>query len=89
MEINVLKDKKSYVWPLVIQVILNHFNYEDAGSDVANMTCVAKISSCGKFYIVNGVKKWITNGAYADYFVTAVRTGDAGMFGISMLLIEV
>ena len=53
------------------------------------MTCVAKKSSCGKFYIVNGVKKWITNGAYADYFVTAVRTGDAGMFGISMLVIEV
>jgi alkylation response protein AidB-like acyl-CoA dehydrogenase len=53
------------------------------------MTCVAKKSECGKFYIVNGVKKWITNGAYADYFVTGVRTGDNGMFGISMLLIEV
>ncbi len=73
----------------MIQVIYNNLIYKDAGSDVANMTCVAKKSVCGKFYIVNGVKKWITNGAYADYFVTAVRTGDAGMFGISMLLIEV
>ncbi len=27
---------------------------------------------------VNGVKKWITEGAYADYFVTAVRTGGPG-----------
>ena len=27
--------------------------------------------------IVNGIKKWITNGAFADYFVTAVRTGGA------------
>jgi hypothetical protein len=45
-------------------------------------------SKCGKFYIVNGTKKWITNGTFADYFVTAVRTGDPGIFGISMLLIE-
>lgn len=34
--------------------------------------------------IVNGSKKWITNGMWCDYFVTAVRTGDA----ISVLLIE-
>ncbi|KAJ9470912.1 Acyl-CoA dehydrogenase [Diplonema papillatum] len=58
-----------------------------AGSDVAGLQTVAKKSPCGKFYIVNGAKKWITNGAFADYFVTAVRTGGKGMFGISMLLI--
>lgn len=61
---------------------------ENAGSDVANLTCVAKLSECGKFYIVNGTKKWITNGMFSDYFVTAVRTGDEGIFGVSMLLIE-
>lgn len=60
----------------------------DAGSDVAGLTCTAKLSPCGKFYIVNGTKKWITSGNFADYFVTAVRTGDEGIFGISMLLIE-
>ena len=27
---------------------------------------------------MNGVKKWITEGAYSDYFVTAVRTGGPG-----------
>ena len=52
------------------------------------MTCTAKKSECGKFYIVNGTKKWITNGTFCDYFVTAVRTGDNGIFGVSMLLIE-
>ena len=41
----------------------------------------------GKHYIVNGVKKWITCGHHADYFTTAVRTGD-GAGGITMLLIE-
>lgn len=60
----------------------------DAGSDVAGLTCVAKLSDCGKFYIVNGTKKWITNGTYADYFVTAARTGPKGTKGISMLLVE-
>ena len=38
--------------------------------------------------IVNGEKKWITNGTFADYFTVAVRTGDEGMMGISMLLLE-
>jgi len=37
---------------------------------------------------VNGEKKWITNGVFADYFTVAVRTGGAGMGGISLLLIE-
>jgi len=33
-------------------------------------------------------KKWITNGIYADFFTTAVRTGNKGGGGVSMLLIE-
>jgi alkylation response protein AidB-like acyl-CoA dehydrogenase len=38
--------------------------------------------------VVNGTKKWITGGFYADFFTTAVRTGGEGMGGISLLLIE-
>lgn len=60
----------------------------DAGSDVANLTCEAKLSEDGKYYIVNGEKKWITNGIWSDYFTTAVRTGKDGMNGVSVLLIE-
>ncbi|KIH93925.1 hypothetical protein SPBR_05780 [Sporothrix brasiliensis 5110] len=60
----------------------------DAGSDVANLTCEAKLSEDGKHYIVNGEKKWITNGIWSDYFTTAVRTGGEGMNGVSLLLIE-
>eukprot|EP00440_Ansanella_granifera_P038488 gb/GFBE01041764.1/.p1 GENE.gb/GFBE01041764.1/~~gb/GFBE01041764.1/.p1 ORF type:complete len:519 (+),score=146.38 gb/GFBE01041764.1/:1-1557(+) len=59
-----------------------------AGSDVAAIKATAQKTPDGKNYIVNGVKKWITEGAYADYFVTAVRTGTAGAAGISLLLIE-
>lgn len=60
----------------------------DAGSDVANLTCEAKLTDDGKHYIVNGEKKWITNGIWCDYFTTAVRTGGPGMNGVSCLLIE-
>lgn len=59
-----------------------------AGSDVANLQCEAVKTSDGKHYIVNGQKKWITNGVFSDYFTVAVRTGGPGMRGISLLLIE-
>lgn len=60
----------------------------DAGSDVANLTTEAKKTEDGKHYIVNGEKKWITNGIWSDYFTVAVRTGGPGMGGVSSLLIE-
>lgn len=60
----------------------------DAGSDVANLVCTAKKTEDGKHFIVNGEKKWITNGIWSDYFTVAVRTGGPGMGGISVLLIE-
>jgi alkylation response protein AidB-like acyl-CoA dehydrogenase len=59
-----------------------------AGSDVANLKTEAKLSDDGQYYIVNGEKKWITNGVFADYFTVAVRTGGPGMGGVSLLLIE-
>eukprot|EP01125_Pyxidicula_operculata_P020348 TRINITY_DN750_c0_g1_i2.p1 TRINITY_DN750_c0_g1~~TRINITY_DN750_c0_g1_i2.p1 ORF type:complete len:427 (+),score=115.31 TRINITY_DN750_c0_g1_i2:39-1319(+) len=59
-----------------------------AGSDVANINTTAKLTEDGKYYIVNGEKKWITNGVWADFFTTAVRTGGSGMEGISVLVVE-
>ncbi|KAF2460896.1 short-chain specific acyl-CoA dehydrogenase mitochondrial precursor [Lineolata rhizophorae] len=58
-----------------------------AGSDVANITTTAGKSDCGKYYIVNGTKKWITNGIWADVSAMAVRTGGPGASGISMLVV--
>ena len=59
-----------------------------AGSDVANIRCTAKKSSCGTFYVVTGEKKWITNGIWSDFFTVAVRTGGPGMGGISLMVVE-
>ncbi|KAJ4311380.1 hypothetical protein N0V84_010473 [Fusarium piperis] len=57
----------------------------DAGSDVAGITTTAERR--GDKYIVNGAKKWITNGIFADYCTAAVRTGGDGTFGISALIV--
>ncbi|GIC84206.1 acyl-CoA dehydrogenase family protein [Aspergillus udagawae] len=57
----------------------------DAGSDVAGITTTAERK--GDVYIVNGAKKWITNGIFADYCTAAVRTGEEGIRGISALVI--
>ncbi|SPO28124.1 related to acyl-CoA dehydrogenase [Ustilago trichophora] len=63
-----------------------------AGSNVANLSTEARLieENGKKYYLVNGSKKWITNGIYADWFTTAVRTsGKPGeSAGISLLLIE-
>ncbi|GAP86293.1 putative short-chain specific acyl-mitochondrial precursor [Rosellinia necatrix] len=61
----------------------------DAGSDVANITTTAVKSPCGKFYIVNGAKKWITNGIWTDYATMAVRTGAPGSGGAGLSLLVV
>lgn len=59
----------------------------EAGSDVANITTTATKSPDGKYYIVNGTKKWITNGIWSDYSSMAVRTGGPGPTGLSMLVV--
>jgi alkylation response protein AidB-like acyl-CoA dehydrogenase len=55
-----------------------------AGSDVAGIRTTATKTPDGKHYIVNGTKKWITNGTWCDYFVTGVKTDK----GLSVVLIE-
>ncbi|CEL03872.1 Putative Medium-chain specific acyl-CoA dehydrogenase [Aspergillus calidoustus] len=59
----------------------------DAGSDVANITTTATKSEDGKYYIVNGNKKWITNGIWSEYSTMAVRTGGPGPGGLSLLVV--
>lgn len=56
------------------------------GSDVANLKTRAERD--GDHYIVNGSKTFITSGMRADYLTCAVRTGGAGMGGVSLLVIE-
>lgn len=54
------------------------------GSDVANIKTRAKID--GDDFVISGQKLWITNGTRADFIILAVRTGEEGHRGISMVL---
>ncbi|RZO85568.1 MAG: acyl-CoA dehydrogenase [Oceanococcus sp.] len=56
------------------------------GSDVANLSCRAERD--GDHYVVSGSKTFITQGMQADWFTVAVRTGGAGIGGISLLAIN-
>ena len=56
------------------------------GSDVSNLATTAVRD--GDHYIVNGSKTFITSGTRADQITCAVRTGEPGAHGISMLVIE-
>ena len=54
-----------------------------AGSDVAGLKTTAEKTPDGKHYLINGTKKWITNGMFSDYFVTGCKTGK----GFSVILV--
>jgi acyl-CoA dehydrogenase len=56
------------------------------GSDVANLQ--TRAVRAGDIYRVSGSKTFITSGVRADFYTVAVRTGEPGFAGISLLMIE-
>jgi alkylation response protein AidB-like acyl-CoA dehydrogenase len=54
------------------------------GSDVAALKTRARMD--GGDLLVSGQKLWITNGTRADFLILAVRTGDEGHKGVSLVL---
>ena len=55
-----------------------------AGSDLQGIKTHAKFD--GSTWVINGSKTFITNGVKSDFYVAAVRTGDKGYDGISMMV---
>ncbi|EJF64623.1 acyl-CoA dehydrogenase [Dichomitus squalens] len=55
-----------------------------AGSDVAGLKTTAKKTPDGKHWIINGTKKWITNGTFSDYFTVGCKTDK----GLTVILVE-
>ncbi len=51
----------------------------EAGSDVAAMSCRARIEP--GHVVLDGEKTWISNGGIADFYVVFARTGEAGTRG--------
>ena len=57
-----------------------------AGSDVAGIETTAVKSEDGKEYIINGNKKWITNGIWSYLCTMAVYTGGPGPGGLRLVV---
>ena len=81
--------KKKYLVPLAQGEMLGAFalSEPEAGSDATKQKTIAYKD--GDFYVVNGIKNWISNGLSADYhLVMATTDKEKGHKGISTLLIE-
>jgi acyl-CoA dehydrogenase len=56
------------------------------GSDVAGLRTTARRE--GEHYVLNGAKTFITSGVRADFVTAAVRTGEPGHGGLSLIVVE-
>lgn len=81
--------KEKYLIPLAKGEKLGAFalSEPEAGSDATKQKTTA--DKDGDFYVINGMKNWITNGTSADYFLVMATTNkEKGHHGISTLLVE-
>jgi alkylation response protein AidB-like acyl-CoA dehydrogenase len=81
--------KENYLTPLAKGEKLGAFalSEPEAGSDATRQKTTA--DKDGDFYILNGIKNWITNGQSADYVLVMATTDKSkGHHGISTILVE-
>jgi alkylation response protein AidB-like acyl-CoA dehydrogenase len=81
--------KEKYLIPLAKGEKLGAFalSEPEAGSDATKQKTTADKE--GDYYILNGMKNWITNGTSADYYLVMATTDKSkGHHGISTILVE-
>jgi alkylation response protein AidB-like acyl-CoA dehydrogenase len=81
--------KEKYLIPLVRGEKLGAFalSEPEAGSDATKQKTTA--DKDGDYFVLNGMKNWITNGTTADYYIVMATTDKAqGHKGISTFLVE-
>src|SRR2546423_6077513 len=84
-EIGTAEQKKEFLAPALAgeKIAALGISEPDAGSDVAHLKTTAR--RVGDEYVINGDKMWITNGTRADFITFAVRTGEPGYGGTSLV----
>ena len=84
-EIGTDEQKKEFLAPALTgeKIAALGVSEPGAGSDVASIKTTAR--RVGDDYVINGSKMWITNGTRADFITLAVRTGEPGYGGISLV----
>jgi len=81
--------KQKYLIPLAKGEKLGAFalSEPEAGSDATQQHTMA--DKDGNFFVLNGIKNWITNGISADYFLVMATTNkEQGHKGITTFLVE-
>lgn len=81
--------KQKYLKPLARGEKLGAFalSEPEAGSDATHQ--MTRAEKDGKFWILNGIKNWITNGQSADYFIVMAQTDPEKRHkGITAFLVE-
>ncbi|EMT72367.1 Very long-chain specific acyl-CoA dehydrogenase, mitochondrial [Fusarium odoratissimum] len=67
-----------------LTAVVHWLPHGDLRTSVINEALAGRKKIYGKHYIVSGGKKWITNGQFADYFITGCKKSR----GFSVLLIQ-
>lgn len=78
--------KAAYLAPAIRGELIGGIGVSEpgAGSDVAAISTRARRD--GDEYVISGQKTFISNGTRADFLTLAVRTGEAGPRGISLVV---
>ena len=84
------QEQKAEVLPSVVSgdvAVAIAISEPDAGSAATDMT--TSVAQVGREYVLNGTKRWISNGGHADYYLVYCRFDDVpGSQGIGAVLVH-
>ena len=85
-ELGTVEQKEEFLKPAVAGDYIAALGISEpgGGSDVAALKTRARTE--GDDFVISGQKLWITNGTRADFIILAVRTGDEGHKGVSLVI---
>ncbi len=85
------EQKQTFLVPLASGEKLGAYSLTEpqAGSDPANMRCIAEYDPETDEYVINGLKAWVTSGPNADYIILFAMTDRSqGHRGISAFIVD-
>jgi len=85
-ELGTREQKEEFLRPAIAGDLIAALGISEpsGGSDVAALKTRARTD--GGDLVISGQKLWITNGTRADFIILAVRTGEEGHKGVSLVL---
>ena len=85
------QQKEAFLVPLASGEKLGAYSLTEpqAGSDPANMRCLAEYDAEADEYVINGTKAWVTSGPNADFIILFAMTDKSqGHRGISAFVVD-